>query len=371
MEISVGLYAVIFIFFFLIIPGYLWRRFYYHGEFSKQLSLHNNPLINMLSAMFMGIMLSLVFIGIHNVFFTNRIELDNILSDFDTKFVTQTKQVTESEKFNGLASSIYNVYLPFLGILYAFAAGSGILASKLVLFTGFDTKIKFLRFKNEWHYLFSGKILKFKRFQNKNPHGAIKVKYTYVDVLVSEKDHETTLYSGLYADYEINPNDFCKLEKIHLIKARRYKKVGDAMVSKEIPGSIFTILGNNILNINCTYIGYNAEEQKHKKFRIQKNTLITGQIITTVFFLTILTSFLFSFNLFNTNLFGHFLKQNFWVKFLIIALLNFSVGFLTPFQIDEKEKKIKFIGWGAILAKVILCGITLSILSRSYNSTIQ
>lgn len=64
MEISIGIYALIFIFFFLITPGFLARRFYYHGEFSKQINLNNNSFMNVIYSLFVGIILSLLFIYI-------------------------------------------------------------------------------------------------------------------------------------------------------------------------------------------------------------------------------------------------------------------------------------------------------------------
>lgn len=375
MEVSVGIYAVCFIFFFLIVPGFICRRFYYHGEFSKQLTLANNGIVTLLTSFFIGIALSLGFIALYNFFVTKQIILDDVLNAFDKNFITETntkasKQINK-EKFDGMTQAIYGVYVKYLGAFYFFAAIIGYFASVLVLFFGLDTRIKFLRFRNEWHYLFSGKILKFKRKKARSDLQKLKVKHTYLDVLVSEKDNETTLYSGLYYDYEINPVDICKLEKIHLLKATRYKKDGDTFIQKNIPGSLFTILSDRIVNVNCTYICFDEDEEKEKKYKRKKTWLFIFQLVSTLCFLSILTSFIFSVNFFDNDWYGKVLKQTFLVKLLIVFAFNLAIGFITPFENKPKEKKVKFIGWEAIAAKVIVVGGIIFWIYKIYNFSVK
>ncbi|MCL9808931.1 hypothetical protein [Flavobacterium luminosum] len=374
MEITIGIYALIYIFFFLVIPGFLARRFYYHGEFSKQININTNSVMNFIYSLFVGILLSLLFISIFNCFSKQGINIDNILNDFDTNFVTslgdestdKTKSISLAKKgkFDGLSENIYSDYLPFLGGIYFFSAIIGFFLSKIVLLFSWDTRWKFLRFSNNWHYLFSGKILKFKKYISSEIDHRLKVKYTYLDILVSEKGEETTLYSGLFADYDLNPQDTCKLEKIHLYKAIRYKKNDDGTtVSKNIPGNLFTIVGDRILNINCTYICFDEEESNNKKFSNQKNLLIPVQIASTLFFLTILISFTFSLNIFNSSWYNQeLLSKSFFYKVLIIFTLNFGIGLITPFEIFKKEKKVKFIGMKAYSLKIILIIISLCLI---------
>lgn len=372
MEISVGIYAVVFIFFFLVIPGFIFRRFYYHGEFSKQLNLSTNSITSLVSALFIGIALTLGFVALHNIFSSNPINLDKALNTFDQNFVNQTDSVSPElksiNKFEGFSKAIYTKYLMYLGAFYAFSALIGFFLSKMILFLGLDTSIKFLRFRNEWHYLFSGKILKFRTLKNSNSEQNLKVKYTYVDVLVSEKDDDTTLYSGLFADYEINANDHCKLEKIHLLKAVRYKKDDKGkFVERIIPGNVFTILGDKILNINSTYICFNEEETKNKKFKVKRGFLFFGQIISTIVFLSFLISFTFSVNFFDFNWFESVLKQHYLVKAGIVLTLNIALGLITPFTLDVKNKRTPFIGWSAMIAKIILSVIGFCLIYYFYK----
>lgn len=375
MEISVGLYTIIFILFFLVIPGFLARRFYYHGEFSKQVNISINSLIALVSSFFIGVILTFSFIAIHNSFSSNHINIDNFLDQIDSKFVKenqieQTTTVTTNtashvNKFKGLTNEIFSKYLPYLGFFYAFSIIVGYFLSKIVLFSGADTRFKILRFRNEWHYLFSGKILKFKNIRSSSKREKKEVKYTYVDVLVAEKGDETTLYSGLLGDYEIHPTNHCKLEKVHLLRAIRYKKVKNTdegiettqIIERNIPGRIFTILGDRILNINCTYEFYDEDEQKVRKYNRKSNILFLLQLLSSLTFLSFLISFIFSINFFSYDWFGNLLKQSIWFKIFFLLTLNIGLGMLTPFTSKQKEKIIEFEGIWPLLLKLALVGL--------------
>jgi len=366
MVVTIGFYAIIFIFFFLIIPGFLARRFYYNGEFSKQLNLNSSSLINLLYSLFCGIILSLCFVSIFNFISEEGINIDNVLNNFDSNFISETSKTNPLGKFDGLTANIYKTYLPFIGGMYLFSVMFGFFLSKFVIFFGWDTRWKFFRYSNNWHYLFSGKILKFKKYSASNIDHNLKVKYTYLDILVSEKGDATTLYSGLFADYDINPQDISKLEKVHLLKATRYKKDGDSVKTKNIPGNIFTIMGDRILNINCTYICFDEDESKNKSFLTQKNIFIPLTILSTLFFLTIFISFLFSLNIFNSNWYEAILSKSIFTKIVLLFFLNIVMGLFTPFEIKNEEKKVAFIGLKAYSFKIVLILIMLIILNFNF-----
>jgi hypothetical protein len=366
MEVSIGIYAIIFIFFFLITPGFLARRFFYHGEFSKQINLNSNSFMNVIYSLFVGIMLSLVFIYISNCFINNTINIDTILNDFDSNFISTNQESNNLGRFNGLTNNMKSYYLPFIGAIYVFSSMVGYFSSKIILFFNWDTRWKFLRFNNNWHYQFSGRILKFKKNLSVGFNHKLKVKYTYLDILVSENGEKSTLYSGLFADYDINPQDTTKLEKIHLYKASRYKKVEDAVEIKNIPGNLFTIMGNNILNINCTYICYDEDETKFRKFIIQKNILFPLLVFSTLFFLSILVSFIFSINIVNTEWYKLLLSQSFIFKTIFIFTINIVIGLVTPFQIKSSEKKVVFIGFKPYFYKIILSIVMIVVLYVMY-----
>lgn len=354
MEVSVGIYTIIFIFFFLIIPGFLARRFYFNGEFSKQINISIGSLLNLIYSFFVGVILSLFFVAFLNLIANKEINIDEVLGKFDKNFVVQNQNLVKEDKFTGFSENMYSVYLPFIGGMYVFSSIIGFFISKVVLFFGWDTKWKFFRYGNNWHYLFSGKILKFKRHSSSLLDHKLKVKYTYLDILVSEKGDETTLYSGLFADYDICPNDISKLEKVHLLKATRYKKTNDTVIVKNIPGNLFTIMGDRILNINCTYICFEEEESRDNTFMIKRKILVSIQILTTLFFLTILISFVFNLNIFNSIWFNNLLSKPILTKLIYLFFLNVIIGLITPFKTDYDNKKIVFNGWGDYFSKIVL-----------------
>lgn len=356
MEVSLGIYAVIFIFFYLVIPGFIYRRSYYNGEFSKQINWSNNSLSNFLSSLFIGIVLQSAIVLIFNSINSNAINIDSILNDFDINFIKNTD--LEEDRFNGFSKKALEAYIPYLGIVYFLSAVLGFFSNQLVITSGLDTKLKIFRFSNTWHYLFSGKILKLKRNHKNIVSPPKMVKYVYVDALVAEGGDKGTLYSGLFADYEINSSDVNKLEKLHLFKAVRYKKLEDGQVKRrEIPGDIFTIMGDKIININTIYIQYDKVEEATLKFVRKRRLIILFQILFIVFFSVMLFSFLFSYKLFDYYLFDLILSKSLIYRLVALFMLNMIIGLFTPFTVDNQNKKINFIGTEALIAKIIVIAI--------------
>lgn len=233
MDVSIGFDTLIFLLFFIVIPGFIARRFYYNGEFSKQINIGISSIINLIYSFFVGVIMSLVFIFLINLFRDKDIDLAQVISDFESNYVTLNKENLK-ERFQGIINFTYDIMLPYCGGVYLFSAFVGLFSSKLILFLGLDTKWKFFRYGNNWHYMLNGKILKFKHHFSSDFNHKFKVKYTYLDILVSEKGEETTLYSGFFADYDLCPYDISKLEKIHLLKATRYKKINDKVITRNI-----------------------------------------------------------------------------------------------------------------------------------------
>lgn len=363
MEVSLGVYAVVFLFFFIVIPGYIFRRFYCNGVFSKQVNWTNNILANFLSSFVTGIIISIAVLFTLNIFSKTPIDLDNLLLSIDKLIVSVNTQNENPDKFKGFADSFYYRYLPFIFFLYLTSAFLGFLLSKAIQKLGLDTRFKIFRYENNWHYLFSGKILRFKKhdpsIQTKQP----RVKYTYVDVLAENSSEKPTLYSGLIANYDLNFRDPSKLDRIYLYKAARYKKSESGeIVLKSIPGNIFTLLGPKIININCTYIGYNEAEEIAEKYKLKRSVFITTQAISVLLFFLLLISFLTSYNFFRASFFEHVLKQGFFVKVLFLFELNWFLGLFTPFKLDDEKKTLPFIGRTTYIALIVINIICLLIL---------
>ena len=370
MSLSLGLYSVVLILFFVVIPGLLFRRQYYHSEFSKQLYSYPNSghVVNIVYSFITGLVLNIVLIYLLNFFLENPIDIETILDNFDKQFIetddknpsisslVNTDEVVGVNKTISKFSDIYaklSKYIPYLLFIYLLTSFLGYILSKLIIYFNLDAIFKILRFKNSWHYLFTGRILKQSKFKdalrsNQN------VEYTYLDVLVDEQSDKPKLYSGLYVDYSLNSEDPCKLEKLHLLKTHRYSQSGNATVKKEIPGTMFTILGEKILNINCIYVFRTLEEHARKKFLIRKNILVVGQIITVTLFFSLGILLFFKINILNSKSFELALNYPFFKKLGLAFLFNVTLGFLTPFDINKQEQKIVFIGFRALLYKILL-----------------
>jgi len=359
MQVSIGVYALIYIFLFIVFPGFIGRRFYYNGEFSKQVNWRNNLLGNFFYSFIVGLILTIVYVFTLNSFKEGFVNIDKILNNFDENYLSP-QSPSSKHNFDGFSQSFNQIYLPYISLIYFASAVIGYFTSKFIQIIGFDSRFKILRYSNNWHYLFSGKIMKLGSLKNNEQNKGLEIRYTYLDVLVL--DSSTTLYSGLYGDYELNHLDLNKLEKLHLYKAKRYKKMSNGETKLvEIPGDVFTIMGKNIININCTYIPKIGEEDDSKIFNILKMTLRTAQLFKWLVFV------LFTFTLFiplkglDFNSYNTLVSQSIFVKILCVFGLNTCFGLITPFQINEESKKIEFNGWAnyrlQLLTNIIVFGL--------------
>jgi len=352
MQVSIGIYALIFIFFLLIIPGFLARRAYYNGEFSKEINWSRNTFSNFLSSLLVGIITVSVFVLIYNLISTSKISFDGILNLLDTYFIGDQypRVISIKKRFDGFTEVFGSKYLPFIGFSYFFSLIIGFLFNRIVMTFDLDIKFKLLRFSNNWHYLTSGRILRLEKVDLPSEYKKYKVKNTFFDILVAENGDKTTLYSGLHADYEVSSVDVNKLEKIHLLQAARYKKNEEGMIErKEIPGNLFTIMGDRILNINTTYICYSETEFLKMRFKPYKIIFFSFQILRILTFFFMSGIFIFSLKIFSNEWFNYLLIKNWFYKLVVLLSINILLGLAIPFKLDNENFILKFIGWPSFL----------------------
>lgn len=368
MSVSLGIYSIIIIFFFLIVPGFIIRRFYFQGEFSKQLSTYSGHLANLVYSFICGLTFTLFYVFVINYWKPDTINVEDLLKSFDTHFISVVTTITNDNpvsKFSDFSTNLYNKYLPYLASIYLFSAFIGYIGCRIVLLFGLDAKIKLMRFSNNWHYLFTGRILKHPKFKNSTT-TKLKVKYTYLDVLVNENSEKPKLYSGLYADYSLNPKEPSKISEIHLFRPERYSFKDGKAVPRPIPGNVFTILSDNILNINCTYVFEKLEEKKHKIYNRKKYTLFIFQLLTLCIFGFVFVVLFINKDLISNIFFNRLSSASIITKLIFLLLLNVVIGFITPFTLDDKKEKLNFIGKKAILNKIIVSSILLGMLYLCY-----
>lgn len=139
------------------------------------------------------------------------------------------------------------------------SAGLGVLAREAVRKYKLDLRFKFLRFGNEWHYLFSGE-----GFFQRNP-GAPGIFLIQVDVMVDSSEG-TMIYSGILEDYYLSKDNGLDRLYLHNVYRRRLKddlnpdqpNVGYLERHLDpryyaMPGDLFVITYDKILNLNITY----------------------------------------------------------------------------------------------------------------------
>lgn len=374
MQFSIGLYALIFICVFILVPGYITRRFYFNGQFSKQMLWSSKSLSSLFYSLIIGVIILLIYIFILNLFISNKIDVDIYLLKFHMNFISNKDfdYKKSNEIFSGISNNIKYSYLPFLTGLYIFSAFIGFRTCKLILYFGLDVKYKIFRFANEWYYLFNGKILKLENPTKNGFNNNLHVKHIYLDVLVKESDINT-LYSGFFGDYDLSHKNYNKLEKLHLFKPSRYKKTDNETIKKIIPGDIFTIFGENIININSTYVYQNEDDIISKKFKLKKSLFLTLQFISVSIFFFFTFYLIFPFDLPKIPFLAKLISQTILVKLFFLFTVNISTGLFTPFTINNKENKIEFIGKQNFksLLWFILISIAITYISWNFSKVID
>jgi len=237
------------LFLLYVLPGYIFKLLYYKGQFSREFSSSRPILQVIFYSLAPSFLLHII------AFFLDKICFKLIYSkDIDdlVKFFTS---IDGEEYFESALSDETTIY--YLIFVYVVSVALGLLSFLIVRTLNLDIGIKLFRFKNKWHYIFSGEVLKFKKFRDLKE--ALKSKYsesfksfaTNADVLVKSDSEKNRLYSGMVLDYDLDPENIHKIDKLYLSQASRINKSGDR---RNIPGEMLIIQGENIENINLIYL---------------------------------------------------------------------------------------------------------------------
>lgn len=164
--------------------------------------------------------------------------------------VTSENKVETS--FRLLREFMYPIFWYNLFVFsFSFFAGYGI--QKLVRKCRLDRRIRYLRFSNKWHYIFSGECLDFPDVPDHYEEITDKV----INILC-KVNGKAVLYTGEYFNYYIDKNG--DLEAVHLKHPiRRYLDEDDEHNPYyEIESRYLAIPNSDIININFRY--FNLEE---------------------------------------------------------------------------------------------------------------
>ncbi len=223
---------------FILVPGFIFRRVYFQGTFSKQFDSKSWSHSLFYSALF-GILLNFIAYYVYEYFFLAInykacLELYNSIS----KEVIEDKVV---EKF-----SIISTY-KYLSVLYLTSVILGWFIYSTVRNLKLDRYFEPLRFLNHWHYYFTGEVKDFREFTLQNG----KCSIVSVDILVKSERDGSNLYSGLLSSCSLDNNG--NLESISLTKAKIFKNNDSIRGFKDIPSDVFIVLNSTIQNINLRY----------------------------------------------------------------------------------------------------------------------
>lgn len=259
--------AFLFLFITIIIPGFIFQRIYFFGEFSKQFTTKENIPKLLLTALIPGLLISAIYLPIYNYFVFGEVKIEKILTLFENLSKSNVNQNPESLIY----FSNYSSFLIYCIWEFILAGSISFLFSRVIVRgLKLDRRWKTLRYKNQWYYVFSGEIFEFSKFKRATKTLAKKhrrgkdVQLARADVLIKGAEGNE-LYTGFVIDYDLNPLDISKLDNIYLMDAIRYKKTelidGEPNVKepkivekKLIPGELFVLNMANVINVNVSYL---------------------------------------------------------------------------------------------------------------------
>jgi hypothetical protein len=378
MNLTIGFIAF---FISIVIPGILFRRFYFYGEFSKQFNTKDPVLHSIFFSIVPGIVVQIFCLIIYHLslgFESSFLNAFVIFRDFTSDGSNGTQEATKSFIDNDIIRFFIYSLATFI-----FSSFIGFVCSRFIRFQKWDKKFKLFRFKNQWYYIFSGEVLNMKKFED-----AHKISFkgnkgvdqntlmTYADILVSvsEQNDRKELYTGYVADYDLKSDDITQLDKVYLIDTHRYKKKdkvldenGNEIKNVEIdnegnptksrnrvkvPGDIFILKASNIVNMNLTYIPSKSKKAENEAKKQKQLRKIQVFYLIVVFTIILVHFFYKALALDQTFLSNYFIKTGFWIKFLTILTINQFLSLFTPFE--NKEKKLSYEFNKVFLARVIM-----------------
>lgn len=300
----------------IIFPGLVFRRFFYQGEFTKQFS--SKPwIISILYSVIPGIAIhSFLILSIHFGYGFKNIDLSP-LDRFYHFFKIQKIRLDIIDSYFIFKLILYYVLIIIISWLFAILCWNFVRSFKL------DSKYKVFRFQNYWNYYFKGDLKYFPEFK-KLIIG--KILLTRADVLVSESEGKTRMYTGDLRQYTIKKDN--SLENIYLTNTSKvlFHKETKKPYKKEIPGDCFIIPYDRVINLNLNYIA-----NKGKRKRDFSAWFIVLWILFTLYVIFTGNSFFTSEKLLITILIRIFYC---FYSFLIVGLL--ILIFESNIKIDEK-----------------------------------
>lgn len=198
----------ILLFILIVIPGFLFKRFYFYGEFSKQFSTKDSVYKSTFYSFIPGILIQVSCFAIYTTLWPS--DFNNIDVLYTVKFLLAKTNQTSPNKATEFINNGFSGFWKYELSVFATAILLGAILSRLVRLFKFDLRYKFLRFRNHWFYVFSGEINSLRKFRlAKKKLGDIESLTNFfsyypphVDILVNNHSGQA-LYSGYVIDYVV------------------------------------------------------------------------------------------------------------------------------------------------------------------------
>jgi len=316
-------FSFVFIVILILLPGLIFRRLFFYGEFSKQFNPKRNIFNLIILSAIPGFFISLISFFIYDTFIRD--------VDFN-EFINVINNYAKFSDHNYVKKYLYDIVLPFLSFLFTFSLVIGMTLSRLIRFFGFDTKFKLLRFKNQWFYLFSGEAMKFKKLETVKPLNK-KYVFTKAEILIHTPIIHY-IYSGVVLDYELKENACNELDKIILGNAKKYilnnhgKKVRIRPYNEK---NLLIVSKDNTLSIDVMYI-YETVEKRKKNYEFREN-------IFNIFLILIFFIFLFKFDSIKSPIYQQFFNHGLIYRILIYLFVIQLLYFFLPYFKDPDKNE--------------------------------
>jgi hypothetical protein len=229
--------------FIILAPGFIARSAYNSSKLSVNDT--NKNIVNELTwSIIPSLTLHTLFIGIvHNLssYFIDFQLLGNLILG-----VTTSNKAEES--FKQLGDFKYEIFSYNL-ILFTFSFFIGYGFREIIRYFAIDRRVRYFRFTNKWHYIFTGECLDFKDVPDKYEEITDKI----INVLC-KVNGKSILYTGEFFNYYIDSKG--DLEAVHLRNPiRRELDKDDAKVKDYyvIASRYLVIPNTDIININFRY----------------------------------------------------------------------------------------------------------------------
>lgn len=246
----------------LIVPGIIFKRFYYQGQFTKQFG--TDPFADrLITSLFWGIFVQIIAFLIFSRYFG--FTYTSIKKQIDVVYasIVQNKipDITYKQIFYLLGYLIFSVITALL---------LGSLCHFLIRFLKLDIKFNVLRFSNRWNYLIRGDILATREFKSAKKG---KVLFTVVDIVIDDATEKNKMISGVLTDYIISEKTG-ELETVYLTAAKKYSITNNT--PKEIPGDCLIVPCHRMVNMNLTYILKVVDKNKKRQIVINLYRFVTS-----------------------------------------------------------------------------------------------